>query len=255
MARLLAAQVLLVAVSPTVGLRSGLKVVNCARHHVRATCVACAQEDRAALERMFRSSTNQDAPNTAPPPGCMLDVPLWRVQWTVLPGHISVLHVHVPHYCHMFEQMIGDAAADEEIVTFGADGPQYGHLLLPGGSAALDKPESLLTRGTTAPTIGSLMRIREVRRLDSGRLAIVSEALVRFRVLRGTQALPYSRADIEMLPDAEETTAWLGPVEAMYASPRLRIAAARSAAAASAAVWAAHEASEVEVGLDRKSVV
>ncbi len=26
------------------------------------------------------------------------DLPLWRVQWAVLPGTMVTLHVHVPHY-------------------------------------------------------------------------------------------------------------------------------------------------------------
>ena len=41
----------------------------------------------------------------------------------------EVLHVHVPHYCHMF----GDVMA----------GPrpwQFGHFFLPGGSANLSNP-------------------------------------------------------------------------------------------------------------------
>ncbi len=34
------------------------------------------------------------------PPGAgeLQDIPLWRVQWAVLPGTINTLHVHVPHY-------------------------------------------------------------------------------------------------------------------------------------------------------------
>ena len=30
--------------------------------------------------------------------GGLEDLPLWRVQWSVLPGTLQTLHVHVPHY-------------------------------------------------------------------------------------------------------------------------------------------------------------
>ena len=39
---------------------------------------------------------------------------------------------------------------------------------------------------------------------QDGRLAVRAEAVCKFRVLRGTQQAPYSRADVAILPDAEE---------------------------------------------------
>jgi hypothetical protein len=54
--------------------------------------------------------------------GAIPDLPLWRVQWAVLPGMQAILHVHVPHYCLMFEGL------------FRAGRPwRFGHLYLPGG--------------------------------------------------------------------------------------------------------------------------
>ena len=232
------------------------------RRHAPIVANEDESASRAQLERLFRSSSSSsssaEATMGSSPPGVLFDLPLWRVQWTALPGHNQLLHVHVPHYCHMFEQLLVSSASDgfdsqaaEQEVAFGGDGadaPCFGHLLLPGGSANLDKPESLLARGTRAPTIGTLMRLREVRRMADGRLAVHAEAVGRFRVLRGTQASPYSKADVALLPDAEETLAWLPAVEKLHGelSPRGRLAAARAAAAAAAGVWASHEAAPLD---------
>ena len=38
----------------------------------------------------------------------------------------EILHVHVPHYCHMFESIVA-----------GPKPWRFGHLYLPGGSASL----------------------------------------------------------------------------------------------------------------------
>jgi hypothetical protein len=140
--------------------------------------------------------------------------------------------VHVPHYVHLFELLVSSSTSDSAYgdlddgsVTFGGDGPCFGHLLLPGGSANLDKPEAILKRGTRAPTIGTLMRLREVRRVGDGRLAVHAEAVGRFRVLRGTQASPYSKADVALLVDAEETAEWMSAVEPMHNSTAARLAA------------------------------
>ena len=142
------------------------------------------------------------------PTSVLRDLPLWRVQWVALPGHVQCLNVHVPHYCDMFERLVASAGglgADRaDRVVFGPDGPLYGHLLLPGGSANLGLDSSKLTEGSAAPTVGALMRLREVKRSADGRLFIRAEAIGRFRVLRASQELPYTRADVTVFPDAEE---------------------------------------------------
>ena len=149
---------------------------------------------RSTLERLYRIHSDEQLPAAPASSADFLpELPLFRVQWTVLPGHASLLNIHVPHYCHMF-QMIADSALSAGLgletdkgTVFGSDGPRFGHLLLEGGSASLDKPESLLLNGTRAPTVGTLMRLREMRRHADGRLAIYAEAIGRIRVLRGTQ--------------------------------------------------------------------
>ena len=126
-------------------------------------------------------------------------------------------------------------------VRFGARGPLFGHLLLEGGSASLGREESRLVAGTPSPTIGALMRLRELRRLGDGRLAVHAIAVGRFRVLRGTQEGPYSRADVAVLPDQEEVTQWAPCAARFHAEGPTRLAGARAAAAAAALVWSEYE--------------
>lgn len=241
-----------------------------------------AEDDREKLEAAFRKSPFPDEKlDGSNLPGVLADLPLWRVQWTVLPGFNQVLHVHVPHYCHMFETLAASAGRDPwespawgpwgqvfneasntdaaqptirsanaegtgrggggDGLRFGSDGPLFGHLLLPGGSANLDKAEAQLVRGTRAPVIGAVMQLRELRRLGDGRLAVHAVALCRFRVLRGTQTAPFSRADVIMLPDKEEIIRCLRASARHHKSRAACVAGARAAASVSALVWAAAE--------------
>ena len=261
-------------------------------------CRMMCGADREALEKAFRKTVAAEKTfaDTAPLylPGLYSDLPLWRVQWPALPGFNQILHVHVPHYVHMFEslattalepkggsftdpswgpwgQLLCDEADEAEPknapavleaheaatpsdddegveqladgLRFGARGPLFGHLLLEGGSAALGKPEARLVKDGTAPTIGALMRLRELRRLGDGRLAVHAVAVGRFRVLRATQDGPYSRADVAVLPDREEVMAWIRTSSRFHGdrTPAIRLAGARAAAAAWSMAWSEHE--------------
>ena len=113
-------------------------------------------------------------------PSVLQDLPLWRVQWVALPGHVQCLHVHVPHYVDLFERLVASAGgaspdASSEVLFGPEDGPIYGHLLLPGGSASLGDEVARLGKDSSAPNVGSLLRLREIRRLADGRLAVRSE--------------------------------------------------------------------------------
>ena len=48
------------------------------------------------------------------------------------------------------------------------------------------------------------MQMRRVTPLPGGRLQIEASAISRFEVVSPTQSLPYSRADVRLLPDDEE---------------------------------------------------
>ena len=95
-------------------------------------------------------------------------------------------------------------------------GPQpwvYGHVYLPGGTTNLANPTYALPSPSapggappppsSAPLEGTLMRVVSFTRLTDARLRIVVQGLGRCTVLKGTRALPYARADVQLLPDSE----------------------------------------------------
>ena len=152
-------------------------------------------------------------------PTILHNVPLWRVQWTELPGYQNVLNVHVAHYTHMFHT----------IVNSGPKPWLFGHIFLPGGSENMDNPkyrlpdldQSLLSNldgfdptTSTASTssspnqatlVGTLMQVSDYKQLDDGRLALIVQGMERFRILGATQHEPYAIATIQRIPDVEET--------------------------------------------------
>jgi Lon protease-like protein len=126
------------------------------------------------------------------------NVPLWRVQWTELPGYQNVLNCHVPHYTHMFRRILS-----------GEKPWIFGHVYLPGGSANLSNPDFELpdnvkaSAESDATLIGTLMRISDYEQLEDGRLVLIVQALDRFRILFATQHVPYAIATIQLEPDHE----------------------------------------------------
>eukprot|EP00536_Pseudo-nitzschia_multiseries_P012582 jgi/Psemu1/290382/fgenesh1_pg.490_\ len=110
-----------------------------------------------------------------------LPLPLWRVQWTELPGYQNVLNVHVPHY-----------------TRYSGDGTSSGD-----GSENLDNPDHALQKGD----MGVLMRISDSRQhTEDGRLTLVVQALERFRIHRVVRShSPYAIADVELVVDEEQT--------------------------------------------------
>jgi len=129
--------------------------------------------------------------------GIYEDMPLCRWRYTFLPAFQTVLNVWQPQYTHMFEGIIA--------------GPKpwlYVHLQLPGGTENLGKPEYDLKIGTQAPMVGTLMRVVSAQRSEDSRLILVVQGISRVRVLEATQMLPYSRANVQLLPDFEQLEAY-----------------------------------------------
>ena len=156
--------------------------------------------------------------------GILHNLPLWRVGWTELPGRSNMLHVHEPMYTHMFQSLLSH------------DKPWYfGHLYLPSASDNVKRSTSPLPakeNGSDHKTnensafklktwkdelkegedktdpqsavIGTLLRVADYRRMENGRLFLLVEALERFVVTNVQQELPYSMADVQLLPDTEE---------------------------------------------------
>jgi Lon protease-like protein len=124
----------------------------------------------------------------------MKDLPLWRVQWTELPGFQNVLNVHVPHYTNMFKKIIYSDA-----------NPKYfGHIYLPGGSDNLDNPEYKLEEGTKSSMVGVLMKISDYKEMNDGRLTPLVQAVEKFRIVEAQRHhSPYAVATVEIIPDEE----------------------------------------------------
>jgi hypothetical protein len=112
------------------------------------------------------------------------NVPMFRVQWTELPGFQNMLNIHVPHYTHMFRRII--------------KGPKpwrFGHLYLPDGSENLNNPTYKLDPGNPrAATIGTLMQISDVIEDEDGRFGMIVQAIDPFEVVEATQHVPYAMA-------------------------------------------------------------
>lgn len=213
------------------------------------------QRARQQLNALFYQAQPPNAPE--PPGPALSSLPLWRVQWAVLPGCTQTLNVHVPHYVHMFTQL-----------TRGPRPWQFCHVYLPGGSVNLGNDEYALRPGTGAPLVGTLMEVQRIVQLADGRLIVIARGVARLRVVTETQSLPFARADCELLPDAEEIERWndaalaaaadavadpaTGDAAAAVAVGRVANdvqAAAAAAAAASMRVWCCWEVAREDLGL------
>ncbi|KAG8471159.1 hypothetical protein KFE25_009580 [Diacronema lutheri] len=176
--------------------------------------------------------------------GVYADLALCRWSFTILPHAQLVLNVFQPEYVHLFESLI-------------ATRPPwlYAHVQLPGGLANLANDDYALVPGSKAPLAGTLMRVVRADRQSDARLRLVVQGLRRVRVLRATQRLPFARADVRALPDAEELGAELQSARvelgaAAGVGGEHGVALARlcaAGAAARAAAWAAYETADASL--------
>ncbi|KAL7547596.1 hypothetical protein ACHAWF_010911 [Thalassiosira exigua] len=155
-------------------------------------------------------------------PAILDNLPLWRVQWTELPGYQNVLNVHVPHYTHMFRRL-----------TLQHPRPWlFGSVYLPGGSENVGNPDYFLPeqdgmsddelrsigRGSNVTLTGTLMQITHCVSREDGRLTVIVQGVGRFRILAARQQVPYAIARVEMVPDTEAWEQYLLPVVANTAT-------------------------------------
>ena len=124
--------------------------------------------------------------------GMMLDVPLCRYSWCIMPGTQVAMSVWQPQYTLMFSALLGQPAPH-----------YYFHVLLPGGAESLGEPGYELEPGSKASLVGTLMRVVYAKRNEDSTLTLIVQGLCRGVVLSPTQMLPYSRADVQLLPDGE----------------------------------------------------
>ncbi|GLI63106.1 hypothetical protein VaNZ11_006010, partial [Volvox africanus] len=135
------------------------------------------------------------SPFVIPPAPQLHDIPLWRADSVVFPGQQALLHVHTPHYVHMFGGLFASRPRGPWL---------FGHVHLPAGSRNLGAPEwALCAAGSRAPTVGVLMEVNRAVRLEDGKLMILATALCRIKVRQCVSETPYSRASVEVLHDDE----------------------------------------------------
>ena len=182
---------------------------------------------RALQDAFYSSGSEEDEVSSAcrvEPDGSIASLPLWRVSWTELPGRSNILIVHEARYTHMFEQVVRNGQM------------LFGHLRLPGGSNSIgkegyellswkDEADIMLASqadeddseaeycytddvqehsSCRSACVGTLMKIIDYRRMGDGKLLLLVHALDRFVVSKPIQELPFSIADVQLLPDSEE---------------------------------------------------
>ena len=153
----------------------------------------------AALRRSFLASSAEEEERPsgeaedASKLGLYLDVPVCRWGFPILPHHRTVLNVYQAQYTLAFEKLL---ATPEPWL--------YAHVMLPGGVDNLGNPDyALAAADSKAPRHGTLMQVVAVQRETDARLTLIVQGLSRGVALRCTQALPYARADFQLLPDDE----------------------------------------------------
>ncbi|KAL3934833.1 MAG: hypothetical protein SGBAC_009528 [Bacillariaceae sp.] len=186
---------------PTLLLSSGNNNVN-NQDDIFANETPEEREERMKLVRQIQGTFYQqsneevdDAEATLVAPssnGILQNVPLFRVQWTELPGYQNILNIHVPHYTHMFRKIMA-----------GPKPWRFGHIYLPGGSENLSNPDYALEEGTGATMMGTLMQIADAFEQEDGRLAIIVQGVEKIRVVTSIQSEPFAMADVQLVPDDE----------------------------------------------------
>jgi len=205
-------------------------------------------DDAESNQQELESSeiSNSDVGTTRPASSTRIirDLPLWRVQWTELPGSQNVLNVHVAHYTNMFQKIlkgrtkrwgefdrngVGDTANDDN-----ADDNDYDdddnedhdnedHDDDDNDDDNADDDDGpfyfghIFLKGGSENLdnpdyalqegdVGVLMRISDSRQLmQDGRLTLVVQALERFRIHRVVRPhSPYAIADVEVVVDSEQ---------------------------------------------------
>jgi len=175
------------------------------------------------------SNSSYGHPQLDAPTGKISNLSLFRAAWYELPGRSNVLIIRDPIYTNMFERIFYTDKNDTTSATSSSEITPwvFGHVFTP--KTKKDKkskktmPEKdktlqkLLTwnetnrnGGTTASALsspavlGTLMYVRDYRRLKDGRILALVQAAEKFVVDEIRQSLPYAIADVKIMPDVEE---------------------------------------------------
>ena len=167
-------------------------------------------EKVANLKRLFYKEETEATQRTTAAQdsysGMLRDIPIARFKMPVLlPSQQAVFNIFQPALVHLFESLM--ASPDKPWL--------YLHVHMPGGVENLGNPQYALpglgmgpepdkdSAGPEALLQGTLMQVVSAERLPDARIALVSQGLSRAVVVRGTQALPFSRGDVQRLHDTE----------------------------------------------------
>ena len=178
----------------------------------------------ASAEGMERRSGNDDnASVVASATGLLRNVPLARFRTVLLPHQQAVFDLLDSPVLHCFETLLTTAPPWRYVHALlpGADNLASPVYALPGladGSGVEDGAEEGGggkgdeggggAPAPLAPTLsGTLSEIVWWSRLPNAGLSLVCQGLGRTVVLCGTQDVPYARADVLLLPDAEQIAA------------------------------------------------
>ena len=162
-----------------------------------------------------RSGSDDNAAVVASATGLLRNVPLARYRTVLLPHQQAIFDLFDSQLLHCFETLLTTAPPWRYVhVLLPSDNPAYALPRLTDGSCVEDGavqggggkgdegggPLATLSTGT-------LTEIVWWSRLPDARLSLVCQGLGRAVVLCGTQDLPYPRADVLLLPDAEQIAA------------------------------------------------
>mmetsp|Transcript_5577 Transcript_5577/g.11541 ORF Transcript_5577/g.11541 Transcript_5577/m.11541 type:complete len:650 (-) Transcript_5577:127-2076(-) len=166
--------------------------------------------------------------------GRIKNLSLFRAAWYELPGRSNVLIIRDPVYTNMFERMfytVNNDDNDSENIEPTSNNKMtpwvFGHVYTPRVKKDKKSKKTLPKKtnasrqflawnetnrnvDTTASALsspavlGTLMYVRDYRRLKDGRILALVQAAEKFVVDEIRQSLPYAIADVKILPDVEE---------------------------------------------------
>lgn len=155
------------------------------------------RDRRMELVRDLRKTFYANETGLCPPQhGVYTNMPIYRDDWTELPGLQHTFTVSDADYVNLLMKVVSSPKPH-----------YYGHILLEGG----DDRRHMIGPGSEAPVVGTLMQVSDFNHLDNGDLFVVVQALGRFivgDVVRN--GYPYPIATVELLPDIELVDAYYG---------------------------------------------
>ncbi len=172
------------------------------------------------------SNSNTGSPQFDVSSGSISNLPLFRAAWYELPGRSNVLIIRDPIYTNMFERMFYTQNSNNNDSSDGSMTPWvFGHLYTPKDktkkknkrtvshksirsqklSAWNETNRNAMGSALSSPAVlGTLMYVRDYRRLKDGRILALVQAAEKFVVDEIRQSLPYAIVDVKILPDVEE---------------------------------------------------